>query len=349
MPVSRRAFMASAVSGALAGSLGRKAQADTTFSTDVRVVNVLATVRDKQGKIIRNLSKEDFALEEDGRPQAIRYFSQESNLPLTLGLLVDTSGSQRRLVGQERTASYTFLDQVLREGTDRAFLIHFDHDVELLQDLTSSHRKLETGLAELEAPTERRRASIGGGGGPYGYPGRGRPWGGGTLLYDAVLLASDELMKKESGRKALVLLTDGVDVGSHIGLNRAIDAAQRADTLIYSILFADPEGYPGFGGSGRSGRRRGNLPPGGTFPGVDGKKILQRMSDQTGGGFFEVTNAHPIEDIYRRLQEELRNQYSLGYSPDRSDSSAAYHRIRLSVNRPDAVVQTRDGYYQEAR
>jgi VWFA-related protein len=339
MSISRRRFLFSAASVSLAGRLN--AQADSTFSTDVKVVNVLVTVRDRQGKIIRNLTKDTFSLEEDGQPQTIRYFSQESDLPLKLGLLVDTSGSQRRLVGQERAASYRFLDQVLREDRDKAFVIHFDHDVELLEDLTSSRSKLEAALAELEAPSERAQRASG------GYPGRVRRFGGGgTLLYDAVLLASNELMKKQSGRKALVLLTDGVDVGSHVGLLAAIESAQRSDTLVYSILFADPEAYPGFGNSRRGMARRGNLPPGTSFPGVDGKKILQRISDQTGGGFFEVSAQRPIEEIYSRLEEELRTQYSLGYTPA-SYQRPAYHKIRVATNRSDAVVQARDGYYAD--
>lgn len=342
MGFSRRTFLFSAGSITLSNWL--KAQDGTTFTADVRVVNVFATVRDDKGAIVRNLTKSDFTLEEDGRPQTIRYFSQESNLPLTLGLLVDTSGSQRRLVGQERTASYTFLDQVLRPENDRAFVIHFDHEVELLEDLTSSRQKLDKALAELESPTERAQR---GGGGSGGYSGRGGRRGGGwggTLLYDAVLLASNELMKKQSGRKALILLTDGVDVGSHVGLRAAVDAAQHADTLVYSILFADPEGYPGFGSTHR---RQQNNWPSGTFPGVDGKKVLQRISNETGGGFFEVSSHHPIEDIYSRLEEELRNQYSLGYTPDRADGSPGYHRIHLAANRSNLIVQTRDGYYAD--
>jgi len=346
MRLSRRGFVFSISVLPFARRLG--AQDDATFSTDVKVVNVLATVRDKQGKIIRNLTKDDFSLEEDGQPQRIRYFSQEVDLPLKLGLLVDTSGSQRRLVGQERTASYRFLDQVLREDRDRAFVIHFDHEVELLQDLTPSRQKLDAALAELESPTERAQRGGGFPRGPgAGYPGGGRGrrfGGGGTLLYDAVLLASDELMKKQAGRKALVLLTDGVDVGSHIGLVRAIESAQRADTLVYSILFADPDGYPGFG---KSRRRDSNIPPGGTFPGVDGKKILQRIADQTGGGFFEVSSRQSIDEIYARLQEELRNQYSLGYTPDHGERPGAYHRIHVALNRSDVVVQARDGYYAD--
>ena len=195
-----------------------------TFSAGVKVVNVFATVRDKKGEIVTGLKKDDFLLDEDGVKQTIRYFSQESDLPLTLGLLVDTSGSQRRLIEQERSASYRFFEKVLREDKDVAFVIHFDFEVELLQDLTASRKLLDQALEELEAPSgippkppgwavsgrisrglSGRRGRGGGGG-----AGRG---GGGTNLYDAVMLASDELMRKQPGRKAIILLTDGVDTG----------------------------------------------------------------------------------------------------------------------------------------
>ncbi len=314
---------------------------ERTFTAEVKVVNVLATVRSNKGEIIRDLKKDDFTLEEDGRLQAIHYFSQETDLPLTLGLLVDTSMSQRRVLGQERSASYRFLEQVLREEKDLAFVIHFDREVELLQDLTSSRQKLESALTSLELPDLRpmRRGN--------GPPPRGRRGGGGTSLYDAVLLASDELMKKQAGRKALIVLSDGVDTGSMVTLAEAIEAAQRADTLVYSILFADPEAYGGgFGPGPPWGRRRGpvmRIPP--AFP--DGKKILQRVSKETGGGFFEVSRKHPIEQIYSRIEEELRNQYNLGYTPDRADGHPGYHRIRLTAKQKGLVVQARDGYYAE--
>jgi len=182
---------------------------DSTLSVDVKVVNVLATVRNKQGQIVRDLNQEDFKLEEDSRPQTIRYFARETNLPLTLGLLVDTSLSQRRLLGQEQTASYQFLQQVLREDKDMAFVLHFDREVELLQDITSSHKRLETALGSLETPDPGEWRGRGSPGSSPRSPGSGpRPRGrmAGTLLYDAVFLASDELMKKQTGRKALIIL-----------------------------------------------------------------------------------------------------------------------------------------------
>jgi VWFA-related protein len=296
--------------------------AATTFSTDVRVVNLFATVRDAQGHVVHRLTKDDFILEEDGRPQTIRYFSQESGLPLTLGLLVDTSISQRRVLGEERTASYRFLSQVLRPDQDRAFVIHFDRDVELLQDLTSSREKLGDALAQLETPDRRARKVRTPGG-----PNIGRWALGGTALYDSILLASDELMRKQSGRKALILLTDGVDNGSKIGLSHAIESAQRADTLIYSILFTDPPAYDG------------------VYASATGKKAMQRISRETGGAFFEVSETNPISAIYTQLEEELRNQYSIAYTSDRTDPAPGYRKIHLAAKQSGLSLETRDGYY----
>jgi len=319
---------------------------DTKFSTDVKVVNVLATVRDKHGQIIRNLVKDDFLLEEDGRPQAIRYFSQQSGLPLTLGLLVDTSLSQRRVLDTERRASYNFFEQVLREDKDLAFVIHFDFDVELLQDLTSSRKQLEKALSLLQTP-QLRSPQWGGRGGPFPQGG-GRRRGGGTSLYDAVLLASDELMRKQSGRKALILLTDGVDTGSKVSLASATESAERADTLVYGIRFYDEQGYGG-GFTGRGMGRRGgprSRTPVRDLP--DGKKVLERLSKDTGGGYFEVSRKQTIERIYSQIEEELRNQYSLGYTSDKGAAPGEYRKIRVTVKQKGLVVQARDGYYVTA-
>jgi VWFA-related protein len=351
----------------------RAQQSPPTFSSDVKVVNVLATARDKKGQIVTDLKQEEFHLADDGQPQTIRYFAREIDLPLTLGLLVDTSMSQRRVLGQERTASYRFLDQVLRENKDLAFVIHFDHEAELLQDLTSSRQQLEDALAQLELPQQdqpqlNRRGSgggnpgggggypgggggyPGGGGGGGGYPGGGGGRGGrgsrgpGTVLYDSVLLASDDLMRKQHGRKALILLTDGVDNGSKVTLDRGIEAAQRADTLVYSILFADEEGSgfsQGLGGMGR----RGGMGRGGGYDRPDGKKVLERLARETGGGFFQVSKKRPIDDIYKQIQEELRSQYNLGYTPEPASANAYFHKIALTTTRKEVVLQAREGYY----
>jgi VWFA-related protein len=338
----------------LALSLPLPGQQTPTFSSDVKVVNLLATVRDKHGQIVSNLTKDDFKLEEDGRPQTIRYFAKETDLPLTLGLLVDTSVSQRRVLEQERIASYAFLEHLMREDKDKAFVVHFDWDIELLQDLTSSRKKLNAALEKLDNPEFEQ--SGGGGGGSPGSGGHHR--GGGTTLYDAAFLASDELMQKQHGRKALIILSDGVDTGSKLTLTRAIEAAQRANTLVYSILFSDAQAYgsggygihmggmgggmgrPGGGGMGRGGPQGY---PQQSHP--DGKKVLEQISRETGGRFFEVSKKQSIDQIYASIEEELRNQYSLGYTPDKSDAAPGYHKIHLTTTQKDLVVQTRDGYY----
>jgi VWFA-related protein len=327
-----------------------------TFSSEVKVVNMLATVRDKHGKIVPNLTKDDFTLEEDGKPQTIRYFSEVTDLPLTLGLLVDTSFSQRRVLDQERAASKNFLVQVLRESKDKAFLIHFDHEVELSQDLTSSGQKLEAALDSLNTPQFSQDS---GSNSPDSSPGSGRGShraGAGTLLYDSIYLASNELMKKQAGRKAVIVLTDGLDRGSKESLETAIESAQRADTLVYSILFKDDEEHQNHGGFSAPGMGRGGMGRHGggqRYPQEsrpDGKKILERISRETGGRFFEVTKKETTEDIYTTIQEELRGQYSLGYTPGKTDTTASasgYHRILLKAKEKDLAVQTREGYYAE--
>ena len=347
-----------------------------TIKKDVNVVNVLATVRDKKGQIVTSLKKEDFKLEVDGHPQSIRYFSRVTDAPLTLGLLVDTSLSQRRLLDKERTASYTFLADLLDESRDKAFVVHFDFDIELLQDLTSSRPKLEAALQKLQVAQPRQMQTGG------SDPGQGQPHygGGGTKLYDAVFLASDEITSKVQGRKALIILSDGVDQGSKVSLSRAIEAAQRADTLVYTILFADPEAYNnmagnpggrhggGFPGGGYPGRYPGGGYPGGGYPGggypggrgggypgggggrgsrghADGKQIMQELAQQTGGRFFEVSKKDSIDDIYKTIGQELRNQYNLGFTPEQANAEAGYHKLTVNTTGKDMTVQARDGYY----
>lgn len=338
-------------------------RAPGNIAVQVKTVSVLATVHDKHGKIVSNLSKDDFVLTEDGRPQNINYFARETDLPLRLGLLVDTSLSQRKVLDQERDASYSFLDHLLREDKDLAFVIHFDKDVELLQDFTPSRPKLQAALQTLHTPQPGSDSaggsnggsgggsggSSGGGGGYGGGGGRGshRSGGGGTHLYDAIYLASDELMSKQQGRKALIILSDGVDHGSKESLNEAIATAQRADTIVYSILFKDDEGsggYPGMmGPRGPYGRHGGRFPQ---EERPDGKKILEQISKETGGQLYQVSKKDTVDKIYAQIEEELRNQYSLGYTPDK-DAGAGYHRIQLTTKNKDLVVQARDGYYSK--
>jgi VWFA-related protein len=343
------------------------------ISMDVKSVSVPVTVRDKHGKIIANLTKEDFAVEEDGRSQTVDYFARENDLPLRLGLLVDTSLSQRRVLEEERSASYSFLDHLLRENKDLAFVIHFDREVELLEDFTGSRPKLQAALQSLQTP--QMDANSGGGGGQSGGGGQGGGiggggiggggiggrrggggggrggrgsghGGGGTLLYDAVYLAGDDLMSKQQGRKALIILSDGVDHGSKVGITTAIETAQRADTVVYSILFKDDEGFGNRGaismGPFGTGRRGGGRGP--QEERVDGKRILEQISKETGGRLFEVSKKETVEKIYAQIEEELRNQYSLGYTPDKN-TGPGYHKLHVATKQKELVVQARDGYY----
>lgn len=289
-------------------------QDQPTFSADVKVVNLLATVRTKKNEIVRNLTKDDFLLLENGRPQIIRYFSQESDLPLTVGLMIDTSMSQEHVLDSERGASFRFLDQVLRESKDKLFVMQFDMSVQLRQPLTSSRKELEEILPYVDTPT-RRELSL--------------QTGGGTLLYDAIVEASNTVLKDQKNRKAMVVLSDGDDHGSSATLTDAIEAAQRVDTLIYSILFAD------------SSLASLHIP----FGGPDGREVLVRLSKETGGSFFEVSKKQGIDQIYQALQEELRSQYSLGFISDKPNEISEFRTVKLSSKQKGLVVQSRERYW----
>jgi VWFA-related protein len=347
-----------------------------TIAVDARLVNLPVIVRDKKGALIQNLTKDDFVLQVDGKPQTIRYFDKDTNLPLTLGLLVDTSLSQRAVIDEERTASSTFLDQMLTTPKDKAFIIQFARQTELLQDLTSSHPLLQAALREIDTPGKGTSAASddnNGGGG-------GRRHGGGTVLFDALFLASDELMSKQTGRKAIIILSDGGDNGSKETFEKSIEAAQRADTIIYAIYFKGEQphqdypqhggrgggypggGYPG-GGYPGGGYPGGGYPgggyPGGGYPGggngggnypnrpssIEGKKNLERMAQQTGGRLFEVKKNQNVTQIYNQIAEELRAQYRLGYTPSQDAAAVGYHQIDLSLHEKGLLIQTRDGYY----
>jgi hypothetical protein len=342
-----------------------------TLSVDARLVNIPVVVRDKKGALVQNLTKDDFVLQVDGHAQTIRYFDKDTNLPLTLGLLVDTSLSQSKVLDEERDASNTFLQQMLTTPKDQAFVIQFARQVELLQDLTSSRPKLQEALKELDTTSASSTDSS------DSDSSSGHRTHGGTTLYDALFLASDELMSKQKGRKALIILSDGVDVGSKENLTRSIEAAQRADTIVYAIYFKGEEshqqynngghhggrgGYPGGGGIGFPGGGGGGYPGGGGggYPGggngggqqrptpishADGKKTLERISQETGGRLFEVSKKQTVADIYSQIAQELRAQYRLGYTPDQATAADGYHQIDLSVHQKDLIVQSRDGYY----
>ncbi len=375
--VSRRRAVLSALA-LLPTVRSLRAQAQTTptkpdFSTDVKVVNVFATVRDKEGKIVRGLTKADFTLLEDGRPQNIQYFSQQTDLPLTLGLLVDTSRSEQRMLPNEKDASRTFLEKVLREDRDKAFLIHFDREIELLQDLTSSRAKLERALEQLDVVADDAGGQPSGGsgggqrgGGGWGGPGGGGGWGGrggggqgqgggrrrfggGTAFYDAIYLAANDVLKTQTGRKAVIMLTDGEDNASKISLSEAISTAERAETLAYSIRIAD-EGNTGFGTGGFPGGRGGMGGGRGRGRGpvtehVDGKKILQEISTKTGASYHEYSKKKPLDQIYGEIEEELRNQYSIGYTSDRPQTEAGFRKIAVTLRDKKYQVRAREGYY----
>jgi VWFA-related protein len=286
---------------------------DTSFSAKVDVVTLFATVRDANAQPAKNLTRDDFVLLEDGVPQTIRYFSRESDLPLTIGLLVDTSRSQIRVLEPERTASYKFLDQVLREGKDEAFVASFDIRVRMLQNFTSAREELAAALNRLKIPPIAS-----------------------TLLYTAIRNCSENQMHDRAARKAFILLSDGVDYHSRTSLETAIEYAQRADTIIYSILFAE---------SGERSRHvRAAIRSG--YEGR-GRKAMRRLALETGGAFFEATADHPIEKIYSQIEETPRNQYSIGYTPERTPVKGQYRKIVVTTKQSGLIVQTRDGYYSK--
>jgi len=288
-----------------------------SIKVDVDVVNVLASVRDKKGALIPNLTKDDFTILEDGKSQPIKYFTRETDLPLTIGLLVDVSRSQENLTGTEQAAASQFFSQVLRKK-DLAFLIMFGEETELLQDYTGSPRLLTEGLKQL-------RVSSGASGiHPGPVPTVSQPRG--TVLYDAVYLAANEKLKGEVGRKVIVVITDGVDQGSRMSRNQAIEAAQKADSVIYSVDYSDPGQYGMFGGGGGEGE-------------------LRKMSEETGGRVYKVDRRHSLDQVFKELQEEMRSQYSIGYTPTNDTKDGGYRKIDIKLANKDLKPQARKGYY----
>ncbi|MCW5980719.1 MAG: VWA domain-containing protein [Bryobacteraceae bacterium] len=286
---------------------------ESVIKVDVDVVNILCSVRDKSGRLIPNLTKDDFEIYEDGKPQEIRYFARESDLPLTIGLLVDVSKSQETLIGIEKQAAARFFADVLRKK-DLAFLISFGADAELLQDLTGSPEALRRGLEEL-------RLNAGAGGIHPGPVPTARPRG--TILYDAVYLAAEDRLRREVGRKAIVVITDGVDVGSRIDRSGAIEAAQKSDAIVYSIYYADPNYQYMANGFGD----------------------LKKMSEETGGRVLRVTRKAPLETIFKDIQEEMRSQYSIGYIPANPAKDGSFRKIEIRLKEKGLKAQARKGYY----
>jgi VWFA-related protein len=341
----------------------------TTIKVQAREVLLPVTVVDKHGALVTTLTAKDFTLTQDGRPQVIKSFTTQSNLPFRLGLLVDTSRSVYSAIDSERKASEKFVDLMLpadpKAGTrgDEAFLIHFDREVELLEDFTNSREKLDHEIDAM-TPTSRERSSEGPetssdnrGYGDHDSGGHG----GGTQLYDAIYLASNELMAPKDGRKALIVFSDGVDRDSKETLNDAVDAADRAGVEVFSIYFKGEEehgesGFPGgghHGGGGYPGGGGGGYPGGGGNRGghrgngieVDGRKILAEIASRTGGQYFEAKKKESLDDIYGLIAGALRQQYLLTYTPDQVDTDGDFHKIVLKTSTPDVTVVTREGYY----
>jgi VWFA-related protein len=355
-------------------------------TSDAHLINISIVVHDKKGSLIESLSKDDFVLQVDHKPYSISSFSKGADLPLTVGLLVDTGSSQRESLDEERAASSTFLDYMLDgpAGRDKAFLAQFARQIDLLQDITSSKPNLQAGLKQLVISTSAAdTASVTSVSDPRNAPDSRPTRGSGTSLYDALFLSSDELMSKQQGRKALIVIASGIDGGSKESVESAIEAAQRADTVIYAIYVkgkqtnpdrgfhtsvgqsdpgcsdGNPGGYPG----SYPGGYPGGYPPGG-YPGgypdgcqgprpqgipvADGKKTLEHIATQTGGEMFELSKKGGLVDIYKQIAEALRAQYRLSFSLDKETASGGYHRIALSLSKAgnkDLSIQTRDGYY----
>ena len=331
--------------------------------SSTRIVNLPVVVRDKHGKIIKNLQKDDLILTEDGQPQTIRYFDQDTAEPLTLGLLVDVSSSLGDALDVERSASKDFLHHMLGPQ-DTAFIVQFGREVDLLSHPTGDRATLQAALAKIapipvpvnnSAPNQHH---------------------GGTHLYDAVFLAADEVMKKQMNRKALILLTDGEDTSSKESLEQCIEAAQRADTIVYAIYYNDksteehhtphPIHVPSSNGGGGGGHGGGghfapaswepqDTAGSGSVSGddktighrkkhADGRAVLTRMATETGGEMYEVTDKQSITDIYKMIDEELHTQYRLGYTPP-AHTAPGYHLVSVVDKNSKYIVRTRSGYY----
>ncbi len=291
-----------------------------TLKVSTEVVNVYAIVREKKGRLIANLNKDDFELTEDNVPQQVRYFSRQTETPLTLGILIDTSPSQERVLGIEKEEAKAFIRQVLRPK-DLAFVLHFDLEVELLQDFTSDARLLARAIDETV---------INGGGRGVLPPTFPSGSGGATHLYDSVYLASTELMKNEIGRKVLILLTDGEDQGSKVKLNAALEAAQKSEVINYSLAVIDRAFYWG------------------RAMGFGGDSVLKKLSDETGGRLVQVNRARDTATAFQEIANELRTQYLLGYTPSNTRHDGSFRKIRLHVRQGDYKVQARRGYYAPA-
>jgi len=299
-------------------------QSMETLKVNVNVVQLFFNVKDKHGALIPSLTKDDFDILEDGKPQTIKYFKAESDLPLTLGILIDSSGSQMRVLDMEKEVGGSFLENILRPK-DEAFVISFDVDVNLLQDFTNSVHNLKTALntAKINA------GGVGCSSGPIGPQGPipcGSSGPRGTLLYDAVYLASHDELSHEVGRKAMILLTDGEDQGSRLKIQEAIEAAQKADVISYVLLIAD-RGFYGFGG-------------------YSGDSAMKKLTQETGGRTIEVGNKiEKLKQAFDQISNELRSQYNIGYISTNRNLDGSFRKVEIHPKNKDYKIQARSGYY----
>ena len=299
-------------------------QSVATFKLEVNLVNLFFTVKDKNGELVPHLTKDDCTVLEDKVPQKIKTFVAETNQPLTLGILLDTSGSQERVLPLEQQAGSQFLEQVLRKK-DEAFLLSFDVNVDILQDFTSNAHMLARAMDKAEINT-----AGGNGGGIPGLGGGPVPIGTpkGTLLYDAVYLASNDKLNQETGRKAMIILTDGEDEGSRTKINDAIAAAQKSNAIIYVILIADTGFYGNFG-----------------F-GYSGYSAAKKMAEETGGRVINVgNNGRKLEDAFQQIEDELRTQYVASYTPSNAKLDGTFRHIGVECRGDGLKVQVRKGYF----
>src|SRR5271163_2163503 len=303
-------------------------QSVETFKVGVDVVQLFFNVKDKHGALIPNLNKANFDLFEDGQPQTIKYFKAESDLPLTLGILLDTSGSQISVLDMEKEVGGSFLESTLR-SKDEAFVISFDVDITLLQDFTNSVSRLRHALNAAKINT----GGVGCGGGPIGPQGPipcSSTGQRGTALYDAVYLASHDEFSHEVGRKAMILLTDGEDEGSRLKIKDAIEAAQKADAICYVLLIAD-RGFYGMGG-------------------YRGDYEMKKLTEETGGRVITVGNKiDKLREAFDQISQELRSQYNIGYVPTNSKRDGSFRKVEIKPKQSDYKIQARSGYYATPR
>jgi VWFA-related protein len=292
-----------------------------TLKVNVNLVDIFFSVRDKNG-FITGLRKDECQLFEDKAPQTIKNLTQEKNLPLTIGILLDTSGSQTNVLPLEQDSGARFLKEVITPK-DEAFLISFDVNVDLLADYTNSPRELKRAIDKASINTASSSAGVPGiGGGPFP---TSNPRG--TLLYDAVVLASHDKLQSQTGRKVLVILTDGEDQGSQYKIKDAIEAAQRANTIVYPILIADRQFY----------FSQGSM--------YTGSSQMEQLARETGGRVINVgNNGRKLEEAFDQIQDELRTQYLASYTPKNKEADGKFRKIDLDCGK-DRKVQARKGYY----